>query len=96
MALRRVYPLGTELLVDAGSKVGDDRNQFWMIADLPDVSVSVMDGAVIVVVDDGEAVVDLFLPPIGDDVLLPVNTAADTASLPDHLPDVWFVAVAIP
>jgi len=59
-----------------------------MIADPPDVSVSVIDGAVMVVVDEGETVVDLFLPPMGDDVLLPVNTAADMVLLPDQVPDV--------
>lgn len=85
MALRRVYPLGTELMP---AKFGDDRNQFWMIADPPDVSVSVIDGAVMVVVDEGEDLTTVFLPPMGDDVLLPVNTAADMVLLPDQVPDV--------
>lgn len=85
MALRRVYPLGTELMP---TKFGDDRNQFWMIADPPDVSVSVIDGAVMVVVDEGLLIFPVFLPPMGDDVLLPVNTAADMVLLPDQVPDV--------
>ena len=92
-AKREVYPLGKEL----AAKSALARNQFWTIADLPDVSVSVMEGAVTVAVDEGKLSPALVFPPMGDDVLLPVNTADAIVPLPPsaQLPDVWFVAVAI-
>ena len=93
-AKREVYPLGKEL----AAKLALARNQFWTIADLPDVSVSVMEGAVTVAVDEGKLSPALVFPPMGDDVLLPVNTADAIVPPPPsaQLPDVWFVAVAIP
>jgi hypothetical protein len=80
--VRLVYPLAIVAVETLELRV-----QNWTMADVPDVLLSVMEGAAMVS-ELGKAAPVAADPPIGDEVLLPEKTAPVIRWLDVQVPDV--------